>query len=136
MEGYVLFGLISAAVVGGFTSYFASQRGRDPVGWFFIGFLFNSYALITLFLLDPLNRKKTDSTPPIPAGQEPIPQENLLQEWFYLKKDRSQGGPISFHELKNLWANSEIDNRTFIWCEGMESWQRLEELPDIFAKMN
>ena len=42
--------------LGGVCSYYAKERGRNPIGWFIIGLVFGLLGLITLFLIP--NRKK------------------------------------------------------------------------------
>ena len=40
--------------LAGVTAYFAKQKGRDPVGWFILGFIFPAVGLIAVWLVNPL----------------------------------------------------------------------------------
>ncbi|MCP4924015.1 MAG: DUF4339 domain-containing protein, partial [bacterium] len=44
-----------------------------------------------------------------------------------------QYGPIDEATLKARIATGEIAPRDFVWREGMESWERLQELPDLYS---
>ena len=40
--------------LAGVTAYFAKQKGRNPVGWFILGFVFPAIGLIAVWLANPL----------------------------------------------------------------------------------
>ena len=44
-----------------------------------------------------------------------------------------QYGPIDEGTLKVRIATGEIAPRDFVWREGMESWERLQEVPDLYS---
>ena len=59
MEAFVLILiLISFAVFGFFCSYIATQKNRDSVTWFWLGFFFNFLALIAIGVVPALASKK------------------------------------------------------------------------------
>lgn len=61
--------------------------------------------------------------PPVPAIPESTP-------WYYAKK-QERIGPVSETTLQHLLETHAIEPNTLVWCEGMEDWQRLSEVPDL-----
>lgn len=123
--------LIAALIMGSLTAYLAKGRGRDTKTWFFVGFLCGIFGLIALFFYPPVEQK---------AKQEPVappkPVEDALaaKSWYYLDKEHATIGPQPLDVLQTLFKEQKITPRTYIWCEGMEGWKRLEELPELFAR--
>lgn len=123
---------IVAGVLGGIAAYFANGRGRDPTAWFFLGFFFGVFALIALFVLKPLNVEEVAEkaeTGPSPASLQD--EECRQKEWFYLDGERTQLGPVPFDKIGELFRAGTLTSRSFIWCEGMQKWRRIEELPEV-----
>jgi len=131
-------------LMGAAASYMATQRGRDPLIWFAIGMLLGILGLLILVLLPSLNSEgRSDVKPELstdepkvqllsPSSSEPIIEKDfMIKEWFCLDKARQQQGPMRFDALKSLWGEGKIDNFSFVWCEGMENWKRIQELPDL-----
>lgn len=123
-------------VFGAICSYFAKQKGRDPVAWYVLGMLFCLLALIVLFLLPPL---KTSSQNDIEvdedqklSGEKPDDQithpSYLISEWFYIGIQKRTEGPVAFDFLKKMWAEERISENSFVWTEGMKQWKRVKEL--------
>lgn len=57
-SGVILFAFLFKAVFGGICAAIAGGRGRSAVGWFFIGLLFDCFALILLLVLPDLRRQE------------------------------------------------------------------------------
>ncbi|MDA7520170.1 DUF4339 domain-containing protein [Akkermansiaceae bacterium] len=55
-----------------------------------------------------------------------------MSDWFY-GKGSMQYGPIDEATLKALIATGEIAPRDFVWREGMDSWERLQEVRDLYS---
>lgn len=53
-----------------------------------------------------------------------------MAEYYYLK-GKVQDGPFSIEDLKTKNLTSE----TLMWTEGMDSWQKLKDLPDILQQL-
>lgn len=133
--------IVSWLLFGFATAYFAKQRGRDPYIWFLVGTLFGILGLIFLFVLP--NRSAE-----LPIGEEldPAPSENVLpvlphhdyaiKEWFYYDRQKQRVGPISYDELKTSWKNEQLDEESFVWCEGMFDWQPVKNLPNLLEHLN
>jgi Na+/melibiose symporter-like transporter len=46
--GYLIY-LVTCILVGCVAAWVAKSKGRDPVGWFFIGVVLNIFALVAVF---------------------------------------------------------------------------------------
>lgn len=49
--------VVSGVVFGGACAILASNKNRDALGWFILGFLFNIVGLIVIAALTPLEKK-------------------------------------------------------------------------------
>jgi DnaJ family protein C protein 13 len=49
------------------------------------------------------------------------------KEWYYGNKQ----GPCSFKEIKDLYENSTIDNKTRLWAQGMDGWRIIDKIPQL-----
>ena len=129
----ILVVVISWLLFGGVSSYFASQRGRDPFVWFLIGMLLGILGLLLLFLLPPVT--STENEMPLeeeaPVTQIEEPRDHRMKEWFYLDQERNQVGPCSFSQLRKSWDEGKLTIATLVWSEGMEEWRKVEELPHL-----
>ncbi len=119
-------------LTGYISSYFAKQRGRDPIAWFVIGMILGLIGLLILFLLPPIGKESEEKEAeriiqPIPK----IEEEPLPSEWFYLDGGRNQQGPVSVDDLKNLWGSQKLEGSTYVWTETMENWQKIIEIPPL-----
>lgn len=119
----LIFTLIFATLIGGWTGYLAKSRGRDLRVWALAGFFFGLFGLITLLFLPNLSEKEEDT---IDLVIEPVVVDHNLKEWFYLE-GTEQNGPIDYSGLQNLWADKKISSTTYIWCEGMEEWKTIQD---------
>lgn len=126
--------IVSWVLFGGVTSFFASQRGRDPFGWFLIGLLLGVLGLLVLFLLPPL---KAEEEEPEAEAQKKIPENEsetspyLAHDWFYLDSQKKQVGPCSFLTLRRDWHLQKLTQDNYVWTEGMEGWTKVEALPEV-----
>lgn len=136
----ILLTVILWVLMGGATSYFAAQRGRDPFAWFLVGMMLGLIGLIILFLLPPVEEKEEESHEEefeVTGENELIPEapassDNYrFRDWFYLDEKNQQSGPISFHMLRKVWLQGKVSRDTFVWSEGMESWQKVQDLPGL-----
>lgn len=128
--------IISWLLFGGAASYFAGQRGRDPFAWFFIGMLLGILGLLLLFLLPTVTSPeeaatKEDSVEKPKELQEGNMSTFRLKEWYYLNDSREQKGPNPYSELKGMWNLKKITDQTYVWCEGMENWKKIAEIPEL-----
>lgn len=141
---YTFISIFFWLLIGGATAHFAKQRGRDPVIWFLVGIFFGLLGLLLLFILpvasdqsqlaeqapevNSLASSKNEDKPSLP---HPNPPDYLVKDWFYLDGASKQQGPVTFDTLRRIWQEGKIGWSSYVWCEGMESWKRLEELVDL-----
>ena len=62
-------------------------------------------------------------------------QNNLyayrLKEWYYLNSGREQIGPNPYSAIRDMWNLKKITDQTNVWCEGMENWKKIGEIPEL-----
>lgn len=156
----LLIAFIMLIIIASITSYYAEKKGRNSTVWFILTILFGPIVPLILFFLSTLNadgstetveqkKKKeeetlallnTPTTPLQAVGSEAAAnidkneQMAYLQEdklWYYLDQDHRQYGPISLIGLRELWNNGKVDLNSYAWSEGMASWEKIENLPDL-----
>lgn len=122
---------IFLTLIGAGTAYMALKRGRDPYAWFAIGLFLGLLGLLILVLLPPLDAEK-DKEGLLKNDDVVIASENqvvIVNEWFCLDNKKKQLGPLSFDELKQQWKDGNINDKSFVWCDGMATWKKIEEVP-------
>ena len=62
------------------------------------------------------------------APAAPVPANPAV--WFAMLQGK-QTGPLTRAELEARADEGEVGPRTYIWCEGMESWQRAQEVLEL-----
>lgn len=124
---WILSGVISA--------YFAYRRGRNPRIWFFLGLLLGIFGFLTLFLL-PSQRKEA-SEEIVETVTDPVRPRNTSfdRPWFYVNIHHEQRGPIYFNELLIAWQQGDFNKDSLIWCEGMASWKKMEDYPELLREL-
>ena len=132
----ILLTVVLWILMGTATSYFASQRGRDPFAWFLIGMLLGLLGLLLLFLLPPVTpveekqeefevEEFADELP----KKEPVNENYRFKDWFYLDDRQMQLGPMPFMTFRKAWEQGKVGEQTFVWTEGMENWRKIQDLP-------
>lgn len=116
---------------GYLASYLANKRGRNPVGWFFLGLTLGLIGVVLVLML-PSRKIKKLAPPPVPRLQR---SEVWLKLWYYLDPTHQQQGPMEFPDLAKLRKDKKIGDQALIWGEGMEEWKRLSEMPDLLQEM-
>lgn len=61
----------------------------------------------------------------------PDQQRDTEKEWYYSNKDKEREGPYSFGEIKELWKESSIHQKTRCWAQGMDGWRPVEQIPQL-----
>lgn len=64
----------------------------------------------------------------IEAG--PNSQRENEKEWHYQLAGETKG-PVSFFELKELWATNQLNAKTKCWAQGMDGWRTLQNVPQL-----
>jgi uncharacterized protein DUF4339 len=130
MEPKEMISLAISLLMGVLTAYFAKNRNKSPLLWFFIGMFFGLFGFIALFFF-PVE-KKTNPQVEKPLELTVQPQKEHVYKgavWFYADKDHKQQGPIQFDEMQRLWNLQEVTQDTYVWTQGMKEWKMIcEEL--------
>ncbi|MBA3722404.1 MAG: DUF4339 domain-containing protein [Parachlamydiaceae bacterium] len=137
----LLISFIILLIIAGLTSYYAEQKGRSPAAWFVIGILIGFFAPLILFFLPNLKKDETNEasmkvyTPPVSGNSTPpappprLEDENKL--WYYLDQNHQQYGPVSIFALKELWDTGRLELTSYVWTEGMDKWEKVDNLPEL-----
>lgn len=150
-EPNILLSFILLLVIASLTSYYAIRKGRNPIVWFVLGLLLGIFApLILLFLskvkpegngLPTMTVSQPDPSlahlphpPPSPEEVTRLQEENKL--WYYLDQDHQQIGPVSVVGLRELWNRGKLDLNQYVWSEGMEKWEKVDNLPELKSVLN
>ncbi len=134
----------------------ARSRGRSIGVWFVLGVLFSFIALLALWILpskaktgdQSLSTHKPSDTPHAAAvaitasgNSDTLSIRNVSSTksssnasstyWHYINSKKETLGPLSFSSLQEKWHAGEISIATYVWNESMESWKKIEDLPEI-----
>jgi DnaJ family protein C protein 13 len=63
----------------------------------------------------------------IEASQTNASYSDSEKEWYYGNKQ----GPCSFKEIKDLYQNGQIDNKTRLWAQGMDGWRTIDKVSQL-----
>jgi hypothetical protein len=124
--------ILLSLTLGWGCSHWAKQRGRSPLNWFIAGLFFGIFALVVLFIL-PIRRRTEASHSEVPPPQK-TPKLSILSPsheeklWYFLDKQKSQIGPMSFDALSKAWTEGKICENTYVWNESMDNWQQFQEV--------
>lgn len=141
-DQHVLLGFFFLFIISALTSYYALQKGRNPVIWFVISLLIGFLAPVILYFLpsvtdqdNPPNEMPGKGEIPAYSGQlqvvssEELPSSEKL--WYYLDENHRQYGPVSIIALKNLFDTAKLGLHSYVWSEGMEKWEQVGDLPEL-----
>lgn len=117
---------------GYLASYLASKRGRNRLGWFFLGLTLGLIGVLLAFVLPNQKIKKPLTPPPAPRLQR---SDAWLKLWYYLDPAHQQQGPLEFPDLAKLRKERQLGDQALIWGEGMKEWRRLCEMPDLLQEI-
>ncbi len=62
-----------------------------------------------------------------PVAPPPIP----VQVQYFYAQNGQQAGPVSFDQLKTLFANRTINKDSLIWKQGMSNWTALKDIEEL-----
>ena len=65
------------------------------------------------------------------GGAMPPPMPAAVQ-YFYAANGQ-QAGPVSFEQLRALFANRTVNKDTLVWKQGMQNWTALNEVEELKA---
>ncbi|NGX57769.1 MAG: hypothetical protein K940chlam3_00663 [Chlamydiae bacterium] len=119
---------------GWVSSYFAQQRGRNPYGWFFLGFLFGPFSLVALFIMKDYSQKTAPPETPGINVSHHSPFDHL--DWYYLDSSRQTKGPISFEDLKKSWKEEGVNENTLVWYDSLSDWKKVVDISELKEELN
>jgi hypothetical protein len=127
-------------IIGSATAYYAGKRGRDPLLWFLVGMMLGLLGLLLLFIL-PVIASEASNTPKNPTENEELlnapvvelPNNILTTDWYYYDSRQERKGPVRYELLKTLWQSGGLNEDSFVWCEGMEDWKKIEQMQSLHA---
>lgn len=70
-----------------------------------------------------------------PVTQMPTPvatASDLSQAQWYVLKGKNRFGPFMFVDLIRMLQEKSVFEFDFVWCQGLEAWKRVAEVP-VFA---
>lgn len=149
MDRSVVIALMTGLIVGCINIPIAKQRNRNPVNWFFIGFLFSLLGLLLLIALPSRaneSSKVEDVKVPdikkaphaeaaaIPDGplfpsaiQLRVSRDSTI-DWYFIDQRSDIIGPLKLNELRKALIERKLDNQTYIWCEEFPDWTQIYQL--------
>lgn len=125
--------IISALILGGLSSYLAKRRGKDPILWFVLGALFGILGLCFLYFSNKRPAKaKATAGAPLSDGNTidiapPYDPSYNQRFWYYLDKDNTRHGPMSFDALYRYYREMTIGCSTLVWNESLDGWQPIKD---------
>lgn len=127
---------IMALTMGLLSAHLAEKKGRLYFWWFVMGVFFGIFALLFLFFLPPLGFEKSqkngqsDQSPPVSDAvkQKQIEPQQEEKEWFYLDREWTQCGPVTFGRIQELYCFKQIDDDSYLWHPTMKDWQQCKEI--------
>jgi len=60
-----------------------------------------------------------------------VPPPIPVQVQYYYASNGQQAGPVSFEQLKSLFANRTINKDSLVWKQGMDNWLPLKEVEEL-----
>jgi predicted Zn finger-like uncharacterized protein len=79
---------------------------------------------------EPLALDATNGAPK-PASAPPPPASPVEPAVWFAMLAGKQTGPLTHAELGDKTAEGSVGPRTYLWKEGMPSWQRAKDLPEL-----
>lgn len=78
-------------------------------------------------MMNPMATKQQVQQTPTSPAPPPIP----LQVNYFYAFNSQQAGPVSFEQLKTLFANRTINKDTLVWKQGMQNWTALKDIEEL-----
>lgn len=66
-----------------------------------------------------------------PSGAVPPPMPTAVQ--YYYAYNGQQAGPVSFEQLRALFANRTVNKDSLVWKQGMSGWAPLKDVEELKA---
>ena len=66
-----------------------------------------------------------------PATTGAVPPPMPVQVQYFYAANGAQQGPVTFDQLKTLFANRTINRESLVWKQGMSNWAQLQEVEEL-----
>ncbi|TKD64984.1 SPFH domain-containing protein [Flavobacterium sp. ASW18X] len=66
-----------------------------------------------------------------PATTGAVPPPMPVQVQYFYAANGTQQGPVTFDQLKTLFANRTINRESLVWKQGMSNWAQLQEVEEL-----
>ncbi|NJB38177.1 SPFH domain-containing protein [Croceivirga sp. JEA036] len=66
-----------------------------------------------------------------PATTGAVPPPIPVQVQYFYAANGAQQGPVTFDQLKTLFANRTINRESLVWKQGMSNWAQLQEVEEL-----
>ncbi|MCH9703445.1 MAG: DUF4339 domain-containing protein [Chlamydiae bacterium] len=124
--------LLFSGVMGLLCSHLAKKRGKRPLVWFLMGFLFGIFGLILLYIVPTFStQEKRAAYKPL----KPVERSDAwIHMWYYMDGSHEQAGPLEFPEFIEKVKSNAVQRDSLVWSEGMKDWKKLSDLPEEVTK--
>ena len=79
-------------------------------------------------MMNPMaGQQQAQVQPTSPTAPPPMP----LQVQYFYAQNGQQAGPVSFDQLKVLFANRTINKDSLVWKQGMANWTALKDVEEL-----
>ncbi len=142
----ILLGSFLISVVFAFlAAMMAKRRGRSPILWALLGFIFPVLAnLALLFMgksyLEELPAPKEEA---VESHVESLDEEKVTIHapqlepiWYYLNKKHERFGPMQLSQLQSEWQKGKLDGSNYVWNETMTEWKKASEVEGLEEKLS
>ena len=65
------------------------------------------------------------------GGQGAVPPPMPVAVQYFYAVNGAQQGPVSFDQLKTLFANRTVNKESLVWKQGMAGWTALQEVEEL-----
>ncbi|MDC8005285.1 SPFH domain-containing protein [Aureisphaera galaxeae] len=70
---------------------------------------------------------------PAAMPQQAVPPPMPVAVQYYYASNGQQAGPVSFEQLRALFANRTVNKDTLVWKQGMANWIALKDVEELKA---
>ncbi len=79
-------------------------------------------------MMNPMaGQQQAQVQPTSPVAPPPMP----VQVQYFYASNGQQNGPVSFDQLKALFANRTVNKDSLVWKQGMASWTALKDVEEL-----
>ncbi|GAA0714647.1 SPFH domain-containing protein [Aquimarina litoralis] len=79
-------------------------------------------------MMNPMtNQQQVQPQQTSPVAPPPMP----VQVQYYYAVNGQQAGPVSFDQLKALFANRTVNKDTLVWKQGMANWTAIKDVEEL-----